>query len=105
MAKHAHPHIGFPFPAGAICRTAARAFADIAEELVARGPGDIPTLMSAAQLSAAVLIAYSWEVKVTIGNAMGLEPRHAEEAVSTARRAMTVLDATQQRWPNARAML
>jgi hypothetical protein len=106
--KHAHPHAGFPFPAGAICCTAAKAFAHIGGELVERGLEDTPTLVSAAQLSAAVLVAHAWEIKVRArtGNAPhGVEKIRIEAALGEAKKVMQVLEAAKERWPNAGAVL
>jgi hypothetical protein len=107
-SRHPHPQEGFPFPAGAICRAAARAFVNIGGDLVARGLEDGPTLIGAAQLSAAVLVAYAWEVKVrarAAGAPVGAERVKVEGVLGEVRTVMQVLEAAKECWPNAAAVL
>jgi hypothetical protein len=111
--RHAHPHAGFPFPAAAICGAAARALADIADQLVVRALGDAPVLITAAQLAAAVLVAYAWELKVRaqVARAADVKPAAANErpavvsALADVEKVLHVLEAAKERWSSAGALL
>jgi hypothetical protein len=111
--QHAHPHAGFPFPAAAICGTAARALADIADQLLMRALGDAPILITGAQLAAAVLIAHAWELKVRgqVARAADVKPQPPSEqaaveaALADVEKVLQVLEAAKDRWPSASGVL
>jgi hypothetical protein len=108
LEKHAHPHVGFPFPASAICRTAARAFTHFGADLVQCEMHITPMLLAVAQLSAAVMVSHAWEVKVrnlAAGVPEDIARYAVEKAVGEARTVMRIFEVAQRRWANAGIVL
>ncbi|KZS98644.1 hypothetical protein SISNIDRAFT_481356 [Sistotremastrum niveocremeum HHB9708] len=89
----------YPFPALAICTSAARAGVRVLETQWGRGASNVPNLLAAAHLCGAILVMKVWQAKK--------EDRHADtsEWMSDIQKCLRALEVMQNRWYPAGPLL